>query len=89
MVITAAMIDDFDSEKDVEDMLHVFVDERPRYRVAFGRLFGHAEDPNSGLNASFPFSSLGKVMSGLLSYILSCYSIGSAVRNRRWGRARG
>ncbi len=87
MVITAAMIDDFDSKKDVQDMLHVSVDRpgttsRQYYRVTYG----------VGVNASFQFSALGKVGAGLLSDILSCYSMGNAVRNRRgrWrGRARG
>ena len=60
--------------------------------MTFDRAWSNAtwEDLNSGLNAHFPFSSLVKVMAGLLSDILSCYSIGSAVRNRRSrGRARG
>ncbi len=92
MVITPAMIDNFDNEKDVKDMLYVFPQgftraSPPVYQVTFGvwRKDGNVK----GVNASFPFSPLGKVMSGLMSDILSCYSIGSAVRNRRWRSVRG
>jgi hypothetical protein len=92
VVITPAMIDNFDNEKDVKDMLYVFPQgftraSPPVYQVTFGvwRKDGNVK----GVNASFPFSPLGKVMSGLMSDILSCYSIGSAVRNRRWRSVRG
>ncbi len=87
MVITAAMIDDFDSKKDIEDMLYVAV-ERPVASRSNRTTTYRVTHYGVGVNASFSLSPLGKVGAGLLSDILSCYSIGSAVRNRR-GRGRG